>query len=236
MKRVLSWAPAALCLLCAFVPVCSRVAAAAGCDFVLRSGEGFLAAVTALMLLTALALWRVKPPFGRGAALCAALLPCLTVAGGFRLLAMGEAPAVVLPLLAVQAVCAALILVRGVRTGGGRALSAVPACLLALLLLGGMGLYAPFSPLLPEHTVVREIPSPQGRFLAQVVDDSQGALGGSTIVQVREPGRDVDLLVGRLEKRPVQLYRGEWGRAEALALRWEGEGALWIDGVAYAVG
>ena len=83
-----------------------------------------------------------------------------------------------------------------------------------------------------EKTVVRSIPSPDGALVAEVIDDDQGALGGSTQVWVRGSGQ------GRLmpivwKEDGIRLYYGKWGMFDTISVEWKDERTLIIDGVEY---
>ena len=58
-----------------------------------------------------------------------------------------------------------------------------------------------------KKTVVQTIPSPSGKYYAQVIDDDQGALGGNTIVEVckkaiQKPNRKQSMLVNGVNIKP----------------------------------
>ena len=56
-----------------------------------------------------------------------------------------------------------------------------------------------------KKTVVQTIPSPSGKYYAQVIDDDQGALGGNTIVEVckkSNPNRKQSMLVNGVNIKP----------------------------------
>ena len=77
---------------------------------------------------------------------------------------------------------------------------------------------------------VSSFPSPFDRRTAEVWNVDEGALGGSTLVMVGIPDRRVPLLLGTLEDRPRQVYRGVWGEFETMKIEWLDENTLLIDG------
>ena len=80
---------------------------------------------------------------------------------------------------------------------------------------------------------VSVFPSPFDRRTAEVWNVDEGALGGSTLVMVGTPERHVPLLLGTLEDRPRQVYRGVWGEFETMKIEWRDENTLLIDGHEY---
>ncbi len=141
------------------------------------------------------------------------------------------APAVTLVCCAGAAAC----WVKAVRTLAGKAVCAlvcslflagfVPLVAVAIA-FGGMG----------QNTVVRTLPSPQGMFVARIVDSDQGALGGDTLVEVQRSGSPVDVGIGVFNPAWVRVYAGEWGEAQTMQLVWADEQTLVIDGQAYPMG
>ncbi|HIW74800.1 MAG TPA: hypothetical protein H9684_10790 [Firmicutes bacterium] len=238
MKRFLAAYPAVLCALYAFLPACCAAAAAGGYVFSLRCGEGVLAVQTAALLLFALLLFRSGCPLGRAPAALCALLPLLAIVNGLCFLGTAQ-EGLALALLLVNGGCAVAVLAGFVRPRGLKTVFAALTALLVLLLLLLLAFLSffrmTFGLLLPEETTVREIPSPGGRYIAEVAARDQGAMGGDTLVNVREPQRDVDLLVGRLIRPSVRVYVGDWGEAETLSVCWKDERTLFIGGAEYAV-
>ena len=83
-------------------------------------------------------------------------------------------------------------------------------------------------------TVVKDIPSPNSRYYAQVVDVDQGALGGNTAVDVFK-NRGIDLCVCKFSDIPERVYIGEWGEYNDMDIYWENEGCLIINSNEYIV-
>lgn len=99
---------------------------------------------------------------------------------------------------------------------------------LFLLLLVGATVMADFG----RTTIVEAVRSPDGRYEAQLIDVDEGALGGSTVVDVQDESAGIDLGVARFEwiKR---VYRTGWGAADTMEITWQDEHTLLIDGQAY---
>lgn len=99
-----------------------------------------------------------------------------------------------------------------------------------LLLLFGSVVLSDFG----STRIIESLPSPEGRYEAQLIDVDEGALGGSTIVDVRAPDAVIDIGVASAE--PVKrIYRTGWGAFETMQISWKDEYTLLIDGQAYDV-
>lgn len=85
-----------------------------------------------------------------------------------------------------------------------------------------------------ETTVVRAVTSPDGTQIAEIVDIDEGALGGSTIVEVRK-NVDVDLKFVQIRGVPECVYNGDWGEFEDMTLEWIDEHTLCINDSEYAL-
>lgn len=84
-------------------------------------------------------------------------------------------------------------------------------------------------------TIVQTLPSPEGTYYAQVIDDNQGALGGNTLVEVYDTRKKIDLFFLSIQKDPQRVYWGRWGEFPNMKLEWESEQVLVINGRAYEV-
>ncbi|MCH5251735.1 MAG: hypothetical protein J1F22_02065 [Lachnospiraceae bacterium] len=91
-----------------------------------------------------------------------------------------------------------------------------------------------------KTTVVKQLASPEGKYLAMVIDDDQGALGGSTLVEIAGTDKMGTFYspFGKFEKeaRGNLIYEGEWGEFEDMEIYWEDEECLIINGKKYEAG
>lgn len=85
-----------------------------------------------------------------------------------------------------------------------------------------------------QNTVVKTVESPSGQFYAQVIDSDQGALGGDTIVDVYEKS-SVNLILFKIEKKPKQVYFGDWGEYKNMQIYWKSDECLVINSVEYRI-
>lgn len=102
----------------------------------------------------------------------------------------------------------------------------IPLCFYSFFtaLIGGMGYVK----------VVRSVPSPNGEYVAEILDINQGDLGGDTVVQINE-NKGLNCFVLKIEKKPNRIYYGEWGEFETIDVSWENEEFVLIDSVRYRV-
>ena len=77
------------------------------------------------------------------------------------------------------------------------------------------------------HTeIVIAEPSPNALFVAEVISSCQGALGGSTGINIRRQNRDINLLIGSFQQNPTRVYSGRWGEHEFMTLNWTCDNVL----------
>lgn len=92
------------------------------------------------------------------------------------------------------------------------------------LIFGGIG----------QDTVVQTVQSPAGTYYAEVIDSDQGALGGDTIVQVRED-KGFNALLFKVEKKPQTVYFGQWGEFMDMEVYWKNNNCLVINSTEYEI-
>ncbi|MCK9478957.1 MAG: hypothetical protein M0R40_05580 [Firmicutes bacterium] len=86
-----------------------------------------------------------------------------------------------------------------------------------------------------SNTVVKSELSPNSIYLVEIIDNSQGALGGNTFVNVTRQSQNINLFVGELKKSPERIYTGRWGEFETMTLRWETDEILYINEKKYVI-
>ena len=212
-------------------PVCFVLGGLFGYQFALRGEAVFVTLLAAAcMCLAAVFCGLGVQPLPSHARKAAWLLLPAAVLDTLLLWLFGSwefAPAVTL----VCCVGAAVCWVKAVRPFAGKVV-----CTLACSLF-----FAAFVPLtmmgivfggIGQNTVVRTVPSPQGTFVARIVDSDQGALGGDTLVEVQQSGKSLDMGIGVFTPAWVRVYAGEWGEFQNMQLAWADEQTLVIDGQA----
>lgn len=112
----------------------------------------------------------------------------------------------------------------------------IVALILAGLLAMPIGLFSLFAVFFPigQNTVVKTVESPSGRYYAQVIDSDQGALGGDTIVNVHEKSV-INLLLLQIEKKPQQVYFGDWGAFKNMKIYWKNDHCIVVNSVEHEI-
>ena len=87
--------------------------------------------------------------------------------------------------------------------------SGVGVWLFLCLLLGDFGV----------TSVMHSKQSPEGKYVAEIIDYDEGALGGSTTVEVRRT-EAVSFFIGRISKNPVILCHRGWGLWDEIDFEW----------------
>ena len=85
-----------------------------------------------------------------------------------------------------------------------------------------------------RRTVVQSVSSPDGAYYAELIDDDQGALGGSTVVQVRD-SRCFDGWCFTVTDRFRVIYHGEWGEFKYMTICWKDNRCLLINDKEYPI-
>ena len=83
-----------------------------------------------------------------------------------------------------------------------------------------------------QNTIIKQVVSPNASYTALVIDADQGALGGSTLVNVEYNFSEIQLGLGRFVKIRG-LYQGRWMEFNHLNPEWEDDNTLLINGQAY---
>ena len=84
-------------------------------------------------------------------------------------------------------------------------------------------------------TVDRSMDSPSGKYRAEVVVYDDGALGGSTSVEVVETARTFRTLLFKVEKESQKVYWGGWSEHQTIEVRWIDDDRLEIDSKGYEI-
>lgn len=85
-----------------------------------------------------------------------------------------------------------------------------------------------------QDTVVQSLQSPDGAYYAEVVSHDEGALGGSTVVNVYENKR-FDIGILKIYKKPKLVYYGDWYEWKNMEIYWRDNGHLVVQSVAYPI-
>ena len=92
--------------------------------------------------------------------------------------------------------------------------------------------------LLPSgYTGVRQAErSPSGVYLVEIIENSHGAMGGNTRINITRLG--INIGIGELRAHPQNIYHGRWSDSQVMVPSWETDEVLYILDVrdpAYAI-
>lgn len=232
VKQIASKAPIILAILYAIVPFCHLVGAIGRYRFVLNSYSFSTVVLTDLSVgLTVLA-FALRVPYSKGAAVASALLIPLSVVNGvcYVFKSGWRATAVLIMLCCI---CSVILMIKFIRPLALQiALSLLFSLLIVLFSFLAFidFLFQDFS----RDTLIRSVSSPQNSYIAEVISNDQGALGGCTFVKIRSSKPDINLLFGRFSKS-FYVYTGSWGSYMGLQVSWIGEHTLMINREVYSI-
>ena len=226
MKQDKTWCVIGLFVLTAVIPAGSFFAGIAGYRVVFAHPWLSICAfgVPAVALTVLLVIWCKKAQVF-AAELLAMLLPFVSETA-LLVLAVGQDSCmwIVGVIFCVCAVVAANCCVKRVWMGVVSFLLTLPLLLCAGLV--GLSLLFPMS----EETVLQTTVSPDGAYVAQLIDNDQGALGGATVITLRRTEGEIDLLFFALEHKPETVYCGNWGEGFGKTLAWKDGDTLTLGG------
>lgn len=206
-------------------PLCLLAGLMTGREFVLYSEVLYLVGITALSSWLAVQAGKGAQTRWAILALVAALVHALTLLAFLRWWGAGIAAVTVI-------VCGWMVFDRTPR-GFLRGLSHVATLLLTFLLILVTPIWF-FAATMGSTRVVKTLDSPDKTYTAIVTSRDQGALGGDTLVEVRNNRRSVPFLTGSFAEK-WEVRRGGWGDWEKMELVWTGEDTLSINGTACPV-
>lgn len=104
------------------------------------------------------------------------------------------------------------------------------ACAVLILILPLWG----FAQVVGTTRTIAKEPSPGHRYTATLQSIDQGALGGDTVVEVKDHKNSIHILLGEFVSSQT-LWTGPWGAHEETTLSWQDETTLLINDIAYTV-
>ncbi|MCR5809148.1 MAG: DUF5412 domain-containing protein [Clostridiales bacterium] len=223
----------------AFFPAVTITASLCGLDAELFNYP-ICSLITALLTIVFSApLLRSRSELGKAARLLTALLPIASAVNWMLYVSLGtqeNSPPLNFVTCLSAAACfgiSAALVIKRFSKPSVKALVLVIPCILCFLLL----ILSFFGILLGSFgktEVVRTEPSPNGRYIAEIIDDDQGALGGNTFVNVRR-NINVDLGIVKLSGKLKNVWNGGYGEFNDMTLEWKDDETLLINGREYTI-
>lgn len=208
----------------AFLPACSLLGFLTGREFVLSSDVLFLLVLITGTVFLTLCICKSKKTKAVILALPLSILNALTML-------------LTLPWYGGLGVVTVVVCGWIVSSTSPKSVWKILCMILSALLTLGMSMILPiwlFAVSIGRNTVVMELDSPDGRYTAIVTDSDQGALGGDTLVDVRDNDKTVDILIGKFFSHQ-RVYHGDWGEWQDMTLSWQDGDTLVINGTACSV-
>lgn len=229
MEKTIRIATYFLLALTAFYPAATALTAVFGYEITLRYIPVFAMILAVLSVGSVMGHLIYKP---KKMFVLTAVLALVNIVNTVLLIFASNTPLVILCTLLSAVCCCLLPVVNGKRLAVKitalvlSVLMLLPCCYCGFIFLifGNIG----------QNTVVQSAVSPDGRFCAEVINSDQGALGGNTLVQVRETHSfDAQLFV--IEKKAQRIYLGEWGEFKDMEIEWKYDNCLSVNGHEYAI-
>lgn len=230
MNKALSITPMLCCFACLLVPLSKLTAITFGYAFVPVNETLFLAGMTGLLCFLTSATLKQKAPLNRSSTVFVTILCPLCLLNSFFFLSSMNWFRMILIILSCA--CTMEIYGSAKRIPALTSILGVLSGILLLLLIGALVLHGLFGSL-SVFQIVKTVPSPNYSYEARLISNDQGALGGATIVEVKQLKGRFNLLIGEISKVPSRVYEGGWGEFETMDLSWRDDHTLLINGNAY---
>lgn len=218
-----------LLTLAAFFPAATALTAVFGYRITLRFIPAF--AITLAVLSVGTLILHLLNKQKKLLALTA-VLALVNIVNTVLLIFTSNTPLVILCSLLSAVCCCLLPVVNGKRLAAKITASVLSALLLAPVCYAGF-IFIIFGNI-GQNTVVQAAVSPDGKHIAEVINSDQGALGGDTLVKIRE-ANPFDAWFFIIEEKPQRIYMGQWGEAENMKIEWKNNNCLLINSQEYAI-
>lgn len=195
----------------------------------------FLSLFTALMSLFFTVIIYVKKIYSANKAekVISFSLPILAVVNLFFYIPFNGEPFVLISIIA-NIICSVILLFNFISNMAVR-LTVVGICAgLFILYLWALMIVALFSGIAVE-TPVKTIPSPNEEYSAVVISRDEGALGGSTYVEISQNNSEIKIFPFKFQKKPNRIYAGDYGAHENLVIYWKDDNCVVISGKEYKI-
>lgn len=86
-----------------------------------------------------------------------------------------------------------------------------------------------------SENIIYEVKSPNHKLIAKIIDDDQGALGGSTYVGIYNNKKDINFVIVKFKQIPNIIYEGKWGEFNSMTIDWKDNKTILINDKAYSI-
>lgn len=232
MKKLLSVSPIILFFLYALLPIGHWVGGMCGYQFTLRNYEWTVIGLTVVSIIFLILLSALKISFNKVNSVFSALLFPISVLSGFSFVSDSSWEFTFFFVL-LNCTCSIVMLIKFSKDKVLKIVTAVLSSLLLVLLLLFVFIDLLFQDF-GANIVVKSAVSPRKTYTAEVINNDQGALGGSTLVNVRK-NKKINLRICEFSKTPIRVYIGVWGEFDRMEISWKDEETLLINQKEYKI-
>ncbi len=232
MKNMINRSPLLLFSVNIIFPLCALIGVIFGYNFILYNYLVTLFVITGLNLITTVILFSSKIVLNNLNTVISAFLLPASVLNGLFFSSCNQKGILLFSLICC--VSAGLIFAKFAKASVLKVVMGVISALLMILLLFFTLLTYIFGEF-ALNTKVRTLYSPQNTYVAEIIDNDQGTLGGATFVNVTNESKHIRLLFCEFSKIPIRIYTGKWGEAGTIIIHWDDETTLAVNGIKYHI-
>ncbi len=226
--------PIVLCVLFIILPIFEFVAYSNNLDFSLYNEKAIVITESVLAVGSAIAIFIMRQRYNWVGQLFVILLLPITVANAFCFVNGEWDKSIFVSLIMVVAVLAIYLFF--VPDSIPKALSAIISVLLAVGIVVTYVMFVIFLPKAFPRDVQKELPSPEGTYVAEVMLYTENPIEGEkTVVEVYQVGPQKKAVLGRYDYRPTEIYKGEDYEIETIVIEWKDDSTLVIAGEEYPI-
>ena len=190
-----------------------------------------IAILSTVLFCGGFAALQIKPAKSGSFRFLFGLLPLLCLVNTLFCMMLSNSIAVTL-LCFLQAFLGVILMLQKLRTIGAKVTVSILFALGVMFLVMHGFLFFTFGQIGYRETITAAL-SPEGTYRAEIIDSSEGALGGDTLVRVCRVPSHLDLCLVEVQREPRTVYIGQWGEFETMTLSWQSEQTLLINGKPY---
>ena len=219
-----------LTVLAGFFPAVTILLALFGYEIIMKAPLA-IAILSTVLFCGGFAVLQIKPAKSGGFRFLFGLLPLICLVNTLFCMVLGNSIPVTV-LCFVQAFLAVILMLQKLRTIGAKVTVSILFALGVMFLVMHGFLFFTFGQIGYRETITAAL-SPEGTYRAEIIDSSEGALGGDTLVRVCHVPFHWDLCLVEVQREPRTVYIGQWGEFETMTIDWQSEQTLLINSTPY---
>lgn len=225
--------PMIICIIYSFFPILQIMGVVCGYNFALRSYPISIVALAVISLVGTVLILSLKISLNKTHAVFSALLLPLSAINGLFFIFYSDWNAT----CAFALICCGCSIAMLIKFAYPIALK-ITSTILSILLILCLLFFAYIDFIFQDFgydTVVKSVTSPNNTYIAEVIASDQGAMGGDTLVDVRNNSKPINLFICNISKSPIRVYSGHWGEFENMKISWKDEHTLIINSKEYYI-